>query len=65
MRRRTFIIALAGSACARPLVAQAQAQGGLPVIGFLSSRAPDESAETSRPSGEGLAKSASSRVKTW
>jgi putative tryptophan/tyrosine transport system substrate-binding protein len=54
MRRRTFIIALAGSACARPLVAQAQAQGGLPVIGFLSSRSPGESADVTAGFWRGL-----------
>ena len=41
MRRRDFI-KVVGSITVWPLVAQAQ-QPGTPVIGFLSSRSPDES----------------------
>ena len=42
MRRRTFIASF-GSAAAWPMVARAQ-QSEMPVIGFLSSRSPNESA---------------------
>jgi putative tryptophan/tyrosine transport system substrate-binding protein len=41
MRRRAFI-KVAGSVAVWPLVAHAQ-QPAMPVIGFMSSRAPDES----------------------
>jgi len=42
--RRTFIGRLAGGLLAIPLVARAQMRAAVPVIGFLSSRSPDESA---------------------
>ena len=42
MRRRAFIAALAGAA-AWPVVGRAQ-QPAMPVIGFISSRSPGESA---------------------
>jgi putative ABC transport system substrate-binding protein len=44
MRRRDFIKAVAGSAMTWPLAAHAQ-QPAMPVVGFLGSRSPDDSAD--------------------
>ena len=43
MRRRDFIRTIAGSATGWPLVAYAQQRA--PVVGFMSARSPEDSAE--------------------
>ncbi|MGB7717668.1 MAG: ABC transporter substrate binding protein, partial [Pseudolabrys sp.] len=44
MRRRDFITLISGVAAGWPFAARAQ-QSGMPIVGFLSSRSPGESAD--------------------
>ena len=54
MRRRDFIKRIAGSAVAWPLAARAQ-QPAMPVVGFLSARSREDSADLLAPLRAGLA----------
>ena len=53
MRRRDFTWLLGGAAVMLPLAARAQ-RSAMPVIGFVSSRSPNESASVVAAFGQGL-----------
>ena len=54
MRRRDFIAAIIGSATVWPLAARAQQQHPMPMVAFLKSTTPDDSAHLVRAFREGL-----------
>jgi hypothetical protein len=62
MERRAFIGVISAALLAAPLAAEAQ-QPAKPVIGFLSSRSPDESAALMAAVRRGLARPAMSRAR--
>ena len=54
MRRRDFIKAVVGAVTASPLAAHAQQQHPMPVVAFLKSTTPDDSAHLVRAFRQGL-----------
>ena len=62
--RREFISLLGSATAAWPVAARAQ-QPTMPVIGFLSSRSPGESADVVWHSAKGCAKLDLSKDKIW
>src|SRR5690242_14256666 len=54
MRRRDFVIGITGSAITWPLAARAQQQPPMPVMGFLKSTTPEDSAYLVRAFRQGL-----------
>jgi putative ABC transport system substrate-binding protein len=57
MKRREFITLIGGVAATWPIAAQAQQPGRIPVIGYLSSRSPEDTTHLLAGFRQGLAES--------